>query len=420
MSTSEILVKLSLSLPFTKDEFTEDKQSKFRESLAVTADVKPADVKIDEIEIIGGRRGAGRHLLARSIRVDSSIRAADNSRANSMANALTLDKINAELAKVGLPRSIMLEAPRVTDTFMQSGSNLLVVASADSPHVLVLVVKMPYTKAKFDGAKQGLFKDAIASAAGTSPLNVDILSIAEARRRAGSIEVETKISAMDAANLHALSSALGTGDSILAKINAELTKRGLPASTIVSVKSKKSGLSDGAIAGMVIGSVACAAIFVGVGVQLTKKSNKTVETFKSIDNLHGSLEVDGCEVDGWMEGRRLEHPLTVEHPLMRKPIWDEVLFNTSLQLKDIAEEEMIGRWDCYHPATQLPPIHSSMGIWMEHPLTREPTRDYMLFNTSLELSSRFIFGAELLTYCCNLLYILLYIQCLHTAHTQVH
>jgi hypothetical protein len=239
---------------------------------------------------------------------------------------------------------------------------------------------------------------------------------------------------MDAASLYALSSALGTGDSMLAKINAELTKRGLPASTIVSVKSKKSGLSDGAIAGMVIGSVTCAAIFVGVGVQLTKKSNKTVETFKSIDNLHGSLEVDGCEADGWIEGRRLENPLTrkkarsmldthnphrivdiggwdghhassiihhpssiqlppihpsmgrwVEHPLMRKPIWDEVLFNTSLQLKDIAEEEMIGRWDCYHPSTQLPPIHSSMGIWMEHPLTRESTRDYMLFNTSLEL-----------------------------------
>jgi hypothetical protein len=48
-------VKLSLSLPFTKDEFTEDKQSKFRESLAVAAGVKPADVKIDKIETIVGR-----------------------------------------------------------------------------------------------------------------------------------------------------------------------------------------------------------------------------------------------------------------------------------------------------------------------------------------------------------------------------
>jgi butyrate kinase len=78
-------VKLSLSLPFTKDEFTEDKQSQFRKSLAVAAGVKPADVKIDKIETIVGRRGAGRRLLAGSIRVDTSIRAADNAQAGSMA-----------------------------------------------------------------------------------------------------------------------------------------------------------------------------------------------------------------------------------------------------------------------------------------------------------------------------------------------
>ena len=165
-------------------------------------------------------------------------------------------------------------APRVTATFVQSGSNPLLVASADSPHVLVLVVKMPYTKAKFDGAQQGLFKDAIASPAGKSPLNFDILSIAEARRRAGSIEVETNISAMDAASLHALSSSLGMGDSMLAKFNAEPTKRGLLGSTVVSVESKKSDLSDGAVAGMVIGSVACAAILFGAAVYLTKLNNK--------------------------------------------------------------------------------------------------------------------------------------------------
>jgi cysteine-rich repeat protein len=113
----------------------------------------------------------------------------------------------------------------------------LQVAPADSPHALVLVVWLPYTKAEFDEAKQNLFKDTISSAAGTSPLNVDILSIAEARRRAGSIEVETKIKAMDAASLQALSSTLGTGDSMLVKINSELKKRGLPASTGVSTKA---------------------------------------------------------------------------------------------------------------------------------------------------------------------------------------
>jgi hypothetical protein len=147
-----------------------------------------------------------------------------------------------------------------------------------------------------DGAKQGLCKDAIASPADTSPLNFentfDILSIAEARWRPGSIEVETNISAMDAASLHALSSILGLGHSIFAKFNAELTTFGDPASTVVSVKSKKSDLCDGAVAGMVIGSVACAAILFGAALCLTKVKNKT-----SSEYLAGKAKVmmDGAQ-----------------------------------------------------------------------------------------------------------------------------
>jgi hypothetical protein len=126
----ETLVKLSLSLPFTKDEFTEDKQSKFRESLAFAADVKPADVKIDKIDTIG-RRGAGRHLLAALIRVDTSIRVADNSKASSMINRLTADNINAELAKVGLPKSTILEAPKVANA-VQGEPNIVPIAQPAS------------------------------------------------------------------------------------------------------------------------------------------------------------------------------------------------------------------------------------------------------------------------------------------------
>ncbi len=258
-------LEFTVSCPmFTKNEFTEDDQSK-----------------------------------SGSIRFDKCIRAADSSTAISMANRPTLDKIHAELANVGLLTCTMLGAPRVTGTFVQCGSNLLLEASADSPHVLVLVVKMlqmPYTKAKFDGAKQGLFKDAIASPSDTSPLNFentfDVLSIAEASRRAGSIERETNISAMDAVSWHALSSTLGLGHSMFAKFNAELTTFGDPASTVVSVKSKKSDLSDGAVAGMVIGSVACAAILFGAALYLTKVKNKT-----SSEYLAGKAKVmmDGAQ-----------------------------------------------------------------------------------------------------------------------------
>jgi hypothetical protein len=55
------------------------------------------------------------------------------------------------------------------------------------------------------------------------------------RRQGKSITVETKLRAVDDASLKALASQLGSSDAaMLTKINAELTKRGLPESTGVS------------------------------------------------------------------------------------------------------------------------------------------------------------------------------------------
>ena len=124
-------------------------------------------------------------------------------------------------------------------------------APADSPFNLVLNVKMPYTKAEFDADKQNKFKEAMASAARVPPGNVDIVSITEGRRRqAKSVTVETKLRAKDKASLEALTSTLGTGDAMLAKINGELTKRGLPASTGVSPKSYAMNSSATTLAGV--------------------------------------------------------------------------------------------------------------------------------------------------------------------------
>ena len=55
-----------------------------------------------------------------------------------------------------------------------------------------------YSKADFDQAKQNKYKAAIANAAGTTADKVDILSITEGRRRAGSVKVETKVSRLRA------------------------------------------------------------------------------------------------------------------------------------------------------------------------------------------------------------------------------
>ena len=67
-------------------------------------------------------------------------------------------------------------------------------APADTKHFVTVTVTMPYTKAQFDQDKQSKYKVAVASAAGTDPANVEILSITEVRRRAGSIQIDTKVS----------------------------------------------------------------------------------------------------------------------------------------------------------------------------------------------------------------------------------
>ena len=59
---------------------------------------------------------------------------------------------------------------------------------------LTLTVTLPYTKDQFDQSKQDKYKAAVANAAGTVAANVEIVRITEARRRAGKVAVETKVS----------------------------------------------------------------------------------------------------------------------------------------------------------------------------------------------------------------------------------
>jgi hypothetical protein len=66
-------------------------------------------------------------------------------------------------------------------------------APADTKHFVMLTVTLPYTKADFDQAKQEKYKAAMAATAGTSVANVVIEMITEKRRRAGSVDVKTKV-----------------------------------------------------------------------------------------------------------------------------------------------------------------------------------------------------------------------------------
>ena len=87
---------------------------------------------------------------------------------------------------------------------------------------------MHYFKAEFDMGKQDAFKEAMASAGGISPLNVDVLSITQGRRRLGkSVDVATMLRTTDIESVQKLASTLGSGAAMWAKINAELEKGAL-------------------------------------------------------------------------------------------------------------------------------------------------------------------------------------------------
>ena len=82
-------------------------------------------------------------------------------------------------------------------------------ARLDSQHYVTLTVTMPLTEAEFDQATQDKYKAAMAAAAGTDPANVEILRVTleyiyvKTRRRAGSIQVETKVRSESECRAHA-------------------------------------------------------------------------------------------------------------------------------------------------------------------------------------------------------------------------
>jgi hypothetical protein len=108
------VIKLVLSLPITKSEFTTDKQSKFRVSIAAAAGTKPADVTIDKIETMSRR--VGRRLLSESVLVYTAVKASDAKAADTVASSLTTDKINGVFLNAGLPKATIKQTPTVEST----------------------------------------------------------------------------------------------------------------------------------------------------------------------------------------------------------------------------------------------------------------------------------------------------------------
>merc|ERR1711966_254807 len=103
-SAKNFEVRFTVSLPYSKADFTADKQTKFKEAVASAAGAAIADVTLTITEV---RRRAGK------INVEVTIKVATEETATTMASAITADKLNEKLKAAGLEEATMVSAPTV-------------------------------------------------------------------------------------------------------------------------------------------------------------------------------------------------------------------------------------------------------------------------------------------------------------------
>jgi len=99
-----------IGLRISIDEFDNAKQLTFRQGIANAAVVAVGKVTITSIK---SQTTGRRHLLVDGIRINVEIAAKDANAAVSVANKLSVENINAQLSKVGLPEAEVLSVPIV-------------------------------------------------------------------------------------------------------------------------------------------------------------------------------------------------------------------------------------------------------------------------------------------------------------------
>jgi len=111
-SATDVLVKMAIGLRISIAEFDNAKQLTFRQGIANAAFVAVGKVTITSIKTqTTGRR----HLLADGIRIDVEVAAKDANAAASVAQKLSVENINAQLSKAGLPEAEVLSDPVVSE-----------------------------------------------------------------------------------------------------------------------------------------------------------------------------------------------------------------------------------------------------------------------------------------------------------------
>ena len=133
-------VALTVNLPMSAAEFTQEKQMVFKESIAEVAGVKPSFVEITDIAQVSTRRNASRTLLAASIEVMTRIRTISGD-AEEIVNRLDEDTINAQLAKNGLPEGqVTRKASKLQPANLnQNGNDFLIVGVLVSVGIVTII-----------------------------------------------------------------------------------------------------------------------------------------------------------------------------------------------------------------------------------------------------------------------------------------
>ena len=90
------MVKVVVTLALSMSEFTKDKEMQFVQGIADAVGVDVSNVKVT------GVKAQSRRLLNSGIIVDVTISTPDKSAATSVAAQLTDDRINEQMAKVGV------------------------------------------------------------------------------------------------------------------------------------------------------------------------------------------------------------------------------------------------------------------------------------------------------------------------------
>merc|ERR1712100_168130 len=121
-------VKFTVSLPYSKADFTADKQTKFKEAVASAAGGGATKDDVT-LKITEARRRAGK------INVEVTIKVATREAANTMAAAITADKLNEKLKAAGLEEATMVSKPTVAE----AGAALSNARPAASPIVAPVV-----------------------------------------------------------------------------------------------------------------------------------------------------------------------------------------------------------------------------------------------------------------------------------------